>query len=113
MGLSCLYQKNHNNIEYLNKLIEKEFPIVLFNRISDSLPVSKVVFDDYKWAFFATEHLIQQGLKNIIHLSGPKNNTLSNNREKGFIDAHRNMEKMFQAIKLLKLAFLLRTGSEL
>jgi len=88
-GIILSLSKESHNIEHLNTLIEKGFPFVLFNRVNDSLPVSKVVFDDYKWAFFATEHLLQQGLKKIFHFSGPKNQSFSSNREKGFIDAHR------------------------
>lgn len=75
------------NIDYLKSMVESGFPIVLFNRVSDVIPAHKVVFDDYKWAFFATEHLIYQGYKKIFHFSGPKTLSFSQNRINGFIDA--------------------------
>ena len=112
-GIILSLSKDSHNIEYLRSLIEKEYPIVLFNRIIDSLPVSKVVFDDYKWAFFATEHLIQQGYKNIIHLSGPKNNTLSNNRAKGFIEAHRKYGKNVSNDQIVETGFLIEDGERI
>lgn len=75
------------NIEYLKNMVDAGFPIVMFNRISEELNVPKVVFDDYKWAFFATEHLIESGCMNIVHLSGPQSLSFSKNRIKGFSDA--------------------------
>lgn len=85
ISLSC----ENQNIENYKKLIDSEMPIVFFNRVVEDLPASKVVFDDFKWAFFATEHLLVQGHTDIVHLTGPKNLTLSKNRLKGFDAAHR------------------------
>jgi LacI family transcriptional regulator len=112
-GIILSLSKESYNTEYLSSLIEREFPIVLFNRVSDSLHVSKVVFDDYKWAFFATEHLLQQGFKNIIHLSGPKNITLSNNRTKGFIDAHRKFGKNVSSDQIIETGFYIADGEKI
>jgi LacI family transcriptional regulator len=75
------------NIDYYKKLIDGGFPLVMFNRVTDEINVSKVTFDDYKWAFFATEHIIFQGYRKIFHFSGPKVLGLSRNRIQGFIDA--------------------------
>ena len=83
--LSILHETD--NIDYYQNLIDRGFPIVLFNRTTDKLNVSKVIFDDYKWAFFATEHLIYQGYQNIVHFSGPENLEISRQRIKGFNDA--------------------------
>lgn len=83
-GLLVSLSKETKNLAYLKRLIQERFPIVLFNRINEDLTVPKVVFNDYKWALFATEHLIEQGYKNIIHLSGPGHLTLIRNRAKGF-----------------------------
>ena len=77
------------NLNNLQEIIAADLPMVLFNRIMDGLPVSKVLFDDYKWALFATEHLIRQGYRDIVYLAGPANLTLTKNRMKGFLDAHR------------------------
>jgi len=55
------------NVDYYKDLIKQGFPLVFFNRVSNELETSKVLIDDYKWAFFATEHLIYQGYKKIFH----------------------------------------------
>jgi DNA-binding LacI/PurR family transcriptional regulator len=43
--------------------------------------------DDYKGAFDATDHLISQGYRNIVHLSGPLNLKISRERIRGYQDA--------------------------
>lgn len=88
-GIILSLTQETENIAFIQDLINKDFPIVLFNRVSGELNVSKVVFDDYKWSLFVTEHLIQQGNKELINLSGPSHLNLSKNRIRGFIDAHR------------------------
>lgn len=85
ISLSCEVE----NKEYYLKLLEANMPIVFFNRVVEGLPASKVLFDDFKWSFFATEHLILQGYKNIVHLAGTKGLTLTKNRVEGFRAAHK------------------------
>jgi len=86
-GIILSITSQTSNFDYLKKLNDEGFPLVMFNRVADEVKASKVVFDDYKWAFFATEHLIYQGYKKIFHFSGPKALRLSRDRKQGFIDA--------------------------
>lgn len=88
-GLIISLVAEMHNISYLKSLSKKGFPIVQFNRVSEDLKTSKVVFDDYTWALFATEHLIKQGYKNILHFTASKEITLCKCRENGFREALR------------------------
>lgn len=112
-GIILSLTKETKNIEYIQELIANDFPLVLFNRVNDSLPVSKVVFDDYKWAFFATEHLIQQGIKRIFHFSGPKHLTLSQNRQKGFEDAMKKYHLNVTGEMVYETGFTLEDGERI
>lgn len=75
------------NTSYLQNLLDRNVPLVLFNRVSDNIDAPKVIIDDHKWAFVAVEHLIQQGYKRIAHLGGPVNLELSIQRKQGYLDA--------------------------
>jgi len=88
-GLIISLSSENKNNNFYKDLLKQEIPIVFFNRTVDQIEASKVLFDDYKWALFATEHLIVQGYKDIVHLEGSKNLTLTKNRLRGFIDAHK------------------------
>ncbi|MDE5417430.1 LacI family transcriptional regulator [Labilibaculum sp. DW002] len=88
-GILISLSSETDNMDFYLNAIKEKMPMVFFNRVVEGLPASKVLFDDYKWAFFATEHLIMQGYKDIVHLIGSKDLTLTKNRTKGFEDAHR------------------------
>lgn len=88
-GLIISLCSEAQNLKYYEKLIDNRMPMVFFNRVADSLNASKVLFDDFKWAFFATEHLLVQGFRNIVHLSCPRSLTFTKNRIRGFEAAHR------------------------
>jgi len=83
-GLIISLSRGIENLEYYQGLIRQGYPIVFFNRINETLAASKVIFDDFKWSFFATEHLIKQGCKKIFHLSASQNLSFSKNRTKGY-----------------------------
>lgn len=98
------------NVDYYKDLIIQGFPLVFFNRVSNELNTSKVLFDDYKWAFFATEHLIYQGYKNIFHFGGPAGLVISQNRKNGFIDALRKHKIPFNESNIIETGFMILDG---
>lgn len=50
---------------HLEALQSSGIPVVLFDRVSDSLLCDKVIIDDYKAAYEATEHFIKTGCRHI------------------------------------------------
>lgn len=76
-----------NNAKCYQDIINGGIPIVFFNRVNPQIDAPKVIIDDYKYAFFATEHLIYSGFKDIIHFGGPKDLIIAKDRKKGFVDA--------------------------
>ncbi len=81
------------NTQYYRDLISRGIPLVFFNRTDNSVDTSSVTIDDYKWSFFAAEHLIYTRRKlgkekpEIMHFMGPANIDLSNIRCRGYADA--------------------------
>jgi len=86
-GILISITREGENAEYYQKLMDSGIPLVFFNRISSKVEAPKVIIDDYKLAFFATEHLIYNGFKKIYHFEGPVNLSVSKERKRGFIDA--------------------------
>lgn len=75
------------NREYYSGLLEKGTPLVFFNRICEGVAAPRVIVDDHKWAYEATEHLIRQGCRRIAHLKGPDNLSVTTHRLSGYLDA--------------------------
>ncbi len=89
-GLIICPSVKSKNMDYYLDEINKGYPIVFLNRIEKMFPAKKVLFNNTKWSFFATEHLIYQGYKRIYHLSGSNDLGITKDRIQGFIKA---MEK--------------------
>jgi len=75
------------NIEYLNELHQNGLPVVLFDRVTDNIDTHRITADNYRGAFEATMHLVQQGYQHIAHITS--SNSLSNTAERlaGYKDA--------------------------
>lgn len=89
-GLLISLSRETENLDHLKQLVNKNIPIVLFDRVSDDLDVSKVVVDDHDGAYKAVMHLIKTGCKRIAYLGGPENLYVSKQRERGYLDALRD-----------------------
>lgn len=73
--------------EHFEVLLQKNIPVVFFDRISESLNTSQVITDNFDIAFEGTEHLINQGCKRIAIVAGPQNLYVSQNRLNGYREA--------------------------
>jgi LacI family transcriptional regulator len=109
-GLILSLSLETKNVDYYQELIRQGFPIVLFNRVDNELDTHKVVMDDYKWAYFATEHLIFQGYKKIVHFSGPQSLSFSKNRIKGFVDAHKKHKMSLEEGSIVETGLMIFDG---
>ena len=109
-GIIISQSSETKNVDYYQNLIDTGFPIVFFNRVCDEITASKVLFNDYKWAFFATEHLINQGYRNIYHLKGKESLSLTNDRMKGFLDAHAKHKLTVNKEQIIATGFTIEDG---
>ena len=59
------------DFKHITEVIEQETPIVMFDKIAKMVKCSKVIIDDRKAAYKATQYLISLGCKRIAHFRGP------------------------------------------
>lgn len=69
-GILISLADNTVNYKHIKEIRQAGVPIVLYDKISKSIDCHKVVIDDQKAAFNATEHLIDCGCKRIAHVRG-------------------------------------------
>jgi LacI family transcriptional regulator len=75
-----------NETSHFKEVIREGIPIVMFDRISDSVDCDKVVVDDYDSAVHATQHLITSGCQRIALLTCEANLSVSQLRINGYLD---------------------------
>jgi LacI family transcriptional regulator len=71
--------------EHIKKIQVKKKPLVLFDRIINSINAPKIRLDNFEGGRIATQHLIDQGYKKIALLAGPENLSISNERKDGYL----------------------------
>jgi LacI family transcriptional regulator len=79
--------------EVYSEITNRNIPLMFFDRELKDLNVSSVVIDDYKGGFMATEHLINQGYRNIVHITAKQEIPIFRERLRGYTDAldHHNI----------------------
>lgn len=88
-GLLISISRDTKNDEHFNELVEKNIPVVFFDRICERLATPQVVADNFEISSQATQHLLDQGCRRIAMLVGPLNLHTSAKRLDGYKDALR------------------------
>jgi DNA-binding LacI/PurR family transcriptional regulator len=88
-GLLVSVSRKTDRHEHFQYAIDKEVPLVFFDRIVEELNASQVFSDNYEITFQGTEHLIAQGCKRIAYIAGSKHLHNYRNRLNGYLEALR------------------------
>lgn len=80
---------NTSKYDHFTDLINKNVPLVFFDRICTGMNTCRVVVDDYMGAFSAVEYLIKTGCRHIAYYGSSMNLEISKNRYNGWHDALR------------------------
>lgn len=75
------------DLSHIKALHDRGMPIVLFDRITEEINTHKVIVDNYRGAYDATEHLIKNGFKRIAALAGSEFLSITSERLAGYNDA--------------------------
>lgn len=70
-GILISLANETSDFKHLTDVIDQDKPIVMFDKIAKIVNCSKVIIDDRKAAYIATQHLIDTGCKRIAHFRGP------------------------------------------
>lgn len=88
-GILISIAKETDSFEHLQMLSDDGIPVVFFDRMLDEFDTDTVLINDYEGAFRATEYLIVEGRRRIVHFEGTKGQSISKNRLRGYLEAHR------------------------
>ncbi|MBD0277196.1 MAG: LacI family DNA-binding transcriptional regulator [Flavisolibacter sp.] len=86
-GVLIAVSNNTKDETHLMILEQEEIPFVFFDKVPDFVNGPKVLTNDRKGAFMATEHLIKQGYKRIAHIKGQQASRNALPRYKGYREA--------------------------
>ncbi|WP_339863786.1 LacI family DNA-binding transcriptional regulator [uncultured Algoriphagus sp.] len=86
-GLLISLSRETNTYDHLLDLYNREIPFLLFDRVNEDIPVSRVTFNDEGGAYQVTKHLLETGCKRVMYVSGPEELYISKKRKEGYLHA--------------------------
>jgi LacI family transcriptional regulator len=86
-GLLVSLAFDTRNLDHFNILLNKDIPVVFFDRVADCNGCMSIVIDNFKAGYEATSHLLEQGCKRIIHIGGNLLRNVYSERFRGYKQA--------------------------
>ena len=86
-GLIASLAFNTKGLEHYRPFEEKGIPVVFFDRVEERSDSTKVIIDNYKCGYQATQHLIEQGCRKIVLVTASLKRNVYAQRHKGYMDA--------------------------
>lgn len=83
-GLIASLAYDTQNLEHFDPFFRKGIPVIFFDRVEEDTMGVKVVIDNVKAGVMATEHLISQGCRDIVHVTGHLRRNVYADRLKGY-----------------------------
>ncbi|MFA9188165.1 LacI family DNA-binding transcriptional regulator [Flavobacterium sp. FBOR7N2.3] len=84
MSISNLPKENDH---YLQRVTQKNIPLIFFDRKKEMDNVSSVTIDDYQASYEITQHLLEQGCDKIAYFSGDRTLEIYEDRFRGYQQA--------------------------
>lgn len=89
-GLLVSLAYDTENINHFQPFFRRGIPVVFFDRIYPNNESTSIIIDNFKAAYEVTKHLIEQGSRRIMHLSGNMLRNVYADRLKGYKQALRD-----------------------
>ncbi|OQD42563.1 LacI family transcriptional regulator [Croceivirga radicis] len=102
MSLSSETQQK-KDYNHLKEVTDQGIPLVLFDRVTQSVDCDKVIIDDQLGAYEATKKLLNQGKRKIALITVDDYLSVGTERTKGFIRAHKDLGIPYLEKNILKM----------
>lgn len=83
-GLIVSLAADTRDFSHFDTFIRKNIPLIFFDRIAENIQSTKVLIDNFQAGYKATTHLIEQGCKEILHITGNTTRNVYRDRFEGY-----------------------------
>ncbi|PUZ27182.1 transcriptional regulator, LacI family [Chitinophaga costaii] len=83
-GIIASVTQETREMPHYAEIRKRGIPLLFFDRAIANLEVPSVVIDDFKGGYLATQHLVDQGYRRIVHINTEQNLAIFSAREEGY-----------------------------
>ncbi len=83
-GLLVSLAHDTGNIDHFEPFFRKGIPVLFYDRVAEHKQSTSIIIDNVQAAYKATTHLIEQGCRNIAHITGNLKVNVYADRLKGY-----------------------------
>jgi LacI family transcriptional regulator len=83
-GLLVSLAYDTDNIDHFKDFLKKGIPLIFFDRVFNHKQCTGIIIDNVKAGLDATNHLIEQGCRKIVHITGSLKRNVYADRLKGY-----------------------------
>ncbi len=83
-GLLVSLASDTENLDHFNTFFRKGIPMILFDRVLSQKNCTNIVIDNVRAGYDATAHLIGQGCRRVMHITGNTKRNVYADRLKGY-----------------------------
>ncbi|MFI1773369.1 LacI family DNA-binding transcriptional regulator [Thalassobellus citreus] len=91
-GIIMSLSNETKDSNHIQRIVDGNTPLVMFDRISNDLDIDFVVNDDYSATIKAIKHLVNQGYKKIAYLGNASHIYVYKNRLNGYLDSLESLK---------------------
>ncbi|MHB1177434.1 MAG: LacI family DNA-binding transcriptional regulator [Daejeonella sp.] len=100
-GLMISLAYDTSDVSHFDILLKKKIPLLFFDRVIEHPLCTNIIIDNKKAGYQATKHLIEQGCKNIFHITGQLTRNVYSDRLAGFKSALRDSGLEFNEANIM------------
>lgn len=89
------------NLEHFDKFFKRNIPVIFFDRVFEDNQFARIVIDNFRNAYDITTHLLAQGCRRIVHITGNLIRNVYVERYNGYRAALQDAGVAFEADLLL------------
>ncbi|HPR32221.1 MAG TPA: LacI family DNA-binding transcriptional regulator [Prolixibacteraceae bacterium] len=111
-GLIVSLAADTTDFSHFNPFVEKNIPLLFFDRVSECIGCVNIVIDNFQMGYDVTSHLIQQGCKKIMHITGNQNRNVYADRLNGYKKALSENALNFLPERVIETSLSIQSGEE-
>ncbi|MEO6547322.1 MAG: LacI family DNA-binding transcriptional regulator [Ferruginibacter sp.] len=100
-GLIVSLSNTDSGLAHFEPFENRNIPIVFFDKVPKEKACTNVIIDNYQCGYDATRHLIEQGCKKIVLVTGNLDVSVNHLRHKGYKDALNSFHLPYQKKRVI------------